>query len=355
VTLPVLETPSDHELRMVLFGPGYGESVVLGTAASGWVVIDSLAADDHNGETVNPAFCLLDDAGVNWSLLMLTHPHKDHAVGMAQLITRPDPGVLACVQKFVPVATDWDLTDEAGEDPGATATLGPKEQALMAMRTRWDSLPKHQRWDPRAGKSWGLHDLELTCLWPTDPAVAKFKASDNPNTLSTALLVSWHEHRLLLGADVHSEQWEEIAGAVGDDVLANHLVMKVPHHGSENAVIDALNGITGDRLWVLTPWDEGAWRLPRFDDEQGVQLLHAQHPTLHLTSLPFRAPSATHLPFHLTRQEALELRNDSKLTDQRAIARALPRPVRDGWLDIVMRRDGTVTWEIGPAAGCVVP
>ena len=146
-------------------------------------------------------------------MLMLTHPHEDHAAGMAELANQTPPGIVACVQRFTPVPTDWDLDPETGEDPAATAIFGQKEQALKVLKYMWDEvLDEQHRWDPRAGdEARRLGDIELRCLWPTREAVASFEDGDDPNTLSIVLVATWNKHRLLLGADLLSPQWAQIA------------------------------------------------------------------------------------------------------------------------------------------------
>lgn len=349
MTLPSLDWPSDENaLRAIIFGPGYGESIVLGTRSSGWIVIDSLTAD-AGGRTVNPALEVLGDTA--WSLLMLTHPHEDHSLGMAELADQPQPGHLACVRQDT-VPSGWDQAADTGEDPAATPRIGSKEEALKAINTLWDLLPDEKRWDPRAGDSLTLGDIELLCLWPTPEAVSGFEDGDDHNTISTALIARWGEQRLLLGADVLTAQWREITKSVGEDVLVAHGLMKIPHHGSEGAIIEALDGCPDGRTWVMTPYDCGRG-LPRFEDKNGVDLLHAQQRELCLSALPFRWPGSPQEPFRLTRANAVAARNDARSARTGAVRRRLPRPVNDAWIDVLITaRQIGVT--LGPVAGVIV-
>jgi hypothetical protein len=354
VTLPSLEWQDVDGLRVIVFGPGYGESIILGTRRSGWIVIDSLSADDDDGHSVNPALTLLDDVSTGWELLMLTHPHADHAGGMAQLVNQPGSGIVACVQRFQPVVRDWDQSPDMGEDPAVTVREGPKEMALKAITSAWARLPAARQWDPPATDvPIRLADVELRCLWPTDKAVDAFADDDDANTISTAMIVRWGGVQLLLGADVLAAQWKQIEDQVGPDVLKAHGLMKVPHHGSKGAIVEALGVCPGDRLWVVTPWNRGRG-LPRFEEKQGVARLHQQYECLHLSSLPFRLPSPAQRPFRLTRDEAQTLREQSRSDGARAVARHLPLPVRDGWIDMLFTGD-SVAWTQGDAAGMITP
>lgn len=354
MSLPSLDWQRDDTLRLIVFGPGYGESIILGTKRSGWVVIDSLSADDEDGISVNPALAVLEAARARWELLMLTHPHADHSGGMAMLVNQPDPGIVACVQRFEPVPAGWDQTPDLGEDPAVTATVGPQEQTLAAISSTWAGLPVNKRWDPRAGQPpVQLGDLELHCLWPTSQAVKDFDNDRNANKISTALIVHWGELRVLLGADVLTAQWKLIEREIGAETLRAHGLMKVPHHGSKGATINCLDVCADRRLWVLTPWNRGRG-LPRFEDGEGAALLQSHCDELHLSALPFRVPRPHERPFRLTRVEALDLRERSRSVRSRATARSLPLPVHDGWVDIALTVEGA-EYSYGEAAGAIVP
>src|SRR5204862_1222961 len=141
-------------------------------------------------------------------------------VGMAKLGNQRRPGQLACVRRDA-VPVDWDQAADTGEDPAATVRIGSKEEALKAINTLWAGLPETDRWDPRAGETRALGDIELLCLWPTPEAVGAFEDGDDDNRISTALIARWGEQQLLLGGDVLKAQWRKIAKEVGVDVLVD--------------------------------------------------------------------------------------------------------------------------------------
>jgi hypothetical protein len=66
------------------------------------------------------------------------------------------------------------------------------------------------------------------------------------------MLVQWHDLRLLLGADVPSSEWPEIAAAFPG--LNRHAAMKVPHHGSREAIHSSYADGDPGRFWVITPF-----------------------------------------------------------------------------------------------------
>jgi len=71
------------------------------------------------------------------------------------------------------------------------------------------------------------------------------------------------------------------------DGIGDHLVCKIPHHGSLGSIDDAwaANG-RRDRMWVVTPFNKGSYRLRRFEDEQGAARLLEFVDELSVTSLP---------------------------------------------------------------------
>ncbi|MHB8109992.1 MAG: hypothetical protein ACYDHW_08165, partial [Syntrophorhabdaceae bacterium] len=73
-------------ISATVFGPGYGESIVIFVPGLGWGVIDSCECK-VSGTLINPALELLKNENVgSLAFIILTHPHKDHYSGLAQII-----------------------------------------------------------------------------------------------------------------------------------------------------------------------------------------------------------------------------------------------------------------------------
>ena len=267
VARPIL---CDNLLYLIVFGPGTGESVVLRIPDDPrpvWCVIDSCSV-----ARANPACRILDEYDAGLSLLVLSHPHDDHANRFVELLPHLTDG--AKVGAAWPRLPDesWAASLEARKHH----VKGSAEDAVAGILHEWESGPK-LRWEMARGQSERIGSCRVQVLNPDTTAYTNgFPA--NVNRLSTALLIEWRDCRLLLGGDVEIADWIAIQD-VG--CPTKHHGCKVPHHGSKGAQQSSwLQGI-GPRAWCLTPWKKG--QLPWGTGGDVSALLAANRP-IHLTS-----------------------------------------------------------------------
>lgn len=281
-------------LYLIVYGPGYGESVILRDPAGTWIVIDGCVVDGRS-----PAAELLREHQAAWSCVILTHPHLDHAIGLDGVLELPGSGPIGCTAPAVRPPQAW-LTSADAERHLREGTVG---HVLATIHDRWTSR-SGCRWEMRRGdeRRWG--ELTLTVLHPDESTIAT--RPSNPNRLSSGLLADWRGLRLLLGADVIAEDWEGVAASVGR--LASHRALKFPHHGAAGAVHASWGAGTKDRLWVVTPYNRGH-KLPRFDDGHGVAWALECVEKVHLTGLPVRHDLQGKVPYVTTRQALRDGRN----------------------------------------------
>ena len=78
--------PKDSEFELSLFGPGYGECIVLHIGGGKWVIVDSFCGSNSTPRAIR----YLEEVGVNPKesvcLIVATHWHDDHIRGMADLV-----------------------------------------------------------------------------------------------------------------------------------------------------------------------------------------------------------------------------------------------------------------------------
>ncbi|KHE93779.1 MAG: hypothetical protein SCABRO_00456 [Candidatus Scalindua brodae] len=92
----VLTLPKEDELEISIFGPGYGESIVLHVPHVGWGIIDSFVQKFENTSIVPPLEYLLkilDRPYPKLAFIILTHPHEDHCKGIDRIIKEYPGGI----------------------------------------------------------------------------------------------------------------------------------------------------------------------------------------------------------------------------------------------------------------------
>ncbi len=150
------------------------------------------------------------------SLLVLTHPQRDHVGGAADVLSSTHVGAVI--------------------DPRLASSV-PEERAAMA-EAKEHRVPVVTA---RPGLEYAIGRLRVRVLWPDGPGVA----SEDPNLLAIVCLVSYGETDVLLGADAESPV-----------LLALRLppveVLKVSHHGSADALLPALLEELRPRVAVIS-------------------------------------------------------------------------------------------------------
>lgn len=335
----------NRELRedlfyFIIFGPGFGESIVLRAPGEGWIVVDGCLA---GGDA--PAASLIRDSNRPWSCIVLTHPHLDHASGLDRVLGFPGGGPVGCADTTVEEPGHWRFS----ADPERHLQHGAVEHVLATIHDRWTTSPEH-RWLLRRGDVREVGRVRLRVLHPPEELVRGWRGRD-ANRLSSALLVEWQGLRLLLGADVVNEDWANIAEDAGD--LASHAALKVPHHGSTESLHDVYGGAqeTGRkaRTWVVTPYNRGR-KLPGFRDGEGLAWLLEREDRVYLTGLPVRFESQPKSALVTTRDDLLA--SDAQSSPPALIP--LPPPDPACFVAIGFDAEGTVQHEIRGSGSVLV-
>jgi hypothetical protein len=307
-----------RRLHLFILGSGLGEAVLVALPKDGWLVIDGCGP-----KKFLPVLEMLRRyraPGEPIDALILTHPHADHYQGIVDLL---DDGALGpavrrigCVAEYVGQRTslaadgssldvERDLLERAPptNDPLVETELGRARTVLNRIRTEWKDRPERQLY-LRHGASIPLRTREVTAqvLWPEPSVVQRFFTVDaalrarvvhEANRLSAVLDIRFQQTRLLLTGDlVHAdaggkvlvgEGWERLHALVLG--LHAHHALKVPHHGSREALTDELlQGVAGfSRTWVVTPFNSQA--LPSPEPGEGAELLLQKEREFLLTAL----------------------------------------------------------------------
>lgn len=332
-------------LQLLLLGPGYGESVIVGVpgTSTGWLVVDSILKS-RGGALRQPVREALDDLSAAPDLVLLTHAHADHAAGMARLIEAYPAARVAAV------VTDFTTARARGVRDAAQ-----RIESAAALRVI-DRLRDSRRWGTIAQEE-PLGTGTVSLLHPNDAAARRLlgSGSTTPNLLSSPARVRWAGRTVLLGADLERNEWALLGEP---DAFHRDEPVKAPHHGSRGAF---------DTIWAGPPQPDGRRRhfavapydrkpkLPDIDHPDSLPGLLQRAVHVHLTSLPFKTAPPVIGPVSLS---------DLRAARDRSAAGRPPLPsllgttsparevecLSDSWVRLELAADGACTATLGPAS-----
>ena len=253
------------ELTLYLLGPGFGESMVMRLPDGETVVVDC-CSDGGRCLTLE----LLQDIGdPDVALLILTHPDLDHVSGLNVLLSArqvkrvwmwPHLSLMrdllarwgASQPSLVALASALQSLDAlAARNACLEVTINNRDQAFGS--TRFSALAPVPA-DINASRRF----LDRILMWRPgqNPALSSDvenmllggAVDEHPNAVSLAVSVRWGAWKLLLGGDVESRRrgWRGWKGVLEElrqqqrlDDVTDLDVIKLAHHGSENAWSDA--------------------------------------------------------------------------------------------------------------------
>jgi competence protein ComEC len=199
--------PPASGLRIEVLDVGQGDSILLQPAGAAPVLVDG-------GPPGDGLVSKLRDEGVDrLGATIVTHDQSDHAGGIVELLGHVP------VDRFVFAFVGRDLLSEArgvGANPERVA-----EGSVL-----------------RTG------GLRLEVLWPPRALLSNPLGGADPNERALVILARWHRFSMLLTADAEAETVPIDPGPID--------VLKVAHHGSEDAGLDALLDRINPRLAVIS-------------------------------------------------------------------------------------------------------
>ncbi len=194
-------------LRVEVLDVGQGDAILLQPARAPAILVDG-------GPPGDDLAAQLQDAGVErLGAAVVTHDQSDHAGGVEELL---------------------------GRLPVARLVYGRLGRRTVAAARSAGAVPV----PVSAGGVLRSGDLRLQVLWPPRELLAEPDQGADPNQLALVLLARWRDFSMLLSADAEAEAIPLDPGPVD--------VLKVAHHGSDDAGLGGLLDRTGPRLAVIS-------------------------------------------------------------------------------------------------------
>lgn len=298
--------PQDPEVH--LFGPGYGEGVLVHLGRGDWIVVDSCM----NGSTGKPAALeYLESRAIapasSVKMVVATHWHDDHIRGLGAIL-RACPTAKFCCSDALLSEQVLTLVSVASSRSLMRSGSGVDEFAGIIAELRRRTRDSSQRLAgsglvyARANRRLWCREVDGAEVWSLSPSDAEFEASlralgallpnpgktprtrtrvasIRPNTTAVVLWIQVPEAQILLGADLEEagyddSGWSAIVGS-NERPASRASLVKVAHHGSETGHHPSVwtHMLTTDATAALTPFRRGAVSLPKPRDVSRLKAL----------------------------------------------------------------------------------
>jgi competence protein ComEC len=204
-------------LRVTVLDVGQGDAILLQPANAPAVLVDG-------GPRGAGLIRKLEEAGVaGLGAAVVTHDQSDHAGGIEELL-----GAIP-VERLLFARLGRDLLGEA-------AAAGAETEQIVA------------------GEELRSGGLRLRVLWPPPELLGPAARGEDPNQLALVMAASWRGFTMLLATDAEAEAVPLDPGPID--------VLKVAHHGSEDAGLGALLERTQPELALISVGEENPYGHP---------------------------------------------------------------------------------------------
>lgn len=283
--------PANEEIEVSVFGPGFGECIVVHVGGGEWLIVDS-CIDSTDQDDLRPvAERYLRAIGVSpetqVKCIVASHWHDDHVRGLARLVDICRNARFSCANSLV--KREFIVFVEA-MGTGTAATDGAKvkefRQIFRVLASDKSRPPIRYATGSRELISWHTPPLPhgkpvtLRSLSPSDHELSLFleriarelpthgqpkRASSNstPNLVSVVLHLDLGVTSILLGADmeIHNDTrrgWTAVLEDAKTSNTARASLFKVAHHGSSTGHHDQAwsQMLDADPMLIVTPFNK---------------------------------------------------------------------------------------------------
>jgi beta-lactamase superfamily II metal-dependent hydrolase len=251
--------PESDEVEISLFGPGYGECVLVHLGRGDWMMVDSCR---NTGTQVQPALDYLAAMGVNIAaairLTVISHWDDDHIGGLSDVIQATPEAEVWCSTAMT-ASREFLALVEQRETLGLALGSGAREfrTALDLIVSRGSSVqfaiassplyarPAHNRDEcvvtalSPSSQSFLAAQQQLARIVSEPALIVPRLRQARPNHNSIALWIAFPAVSVVLGADLEVTRdnrtgWEAVVTGKFKPRKRASLI-KLPHHGSANA------------------------------------------------------------------------------------------------------------------------
>jgi competence protein ComEC len=211
---PAVRSPG---LRIEVLDIGQGDAILLQPRHAPAVLVDG-------GPPGDELVAKLRDEGIErLGAAIVTHDQSDHAAGIAEAL---------------------------GQVPISRLVYGRLDGRFLAAARADDARPEQVA----EGTSLRSGSLRLEVLWPPPELLAEDPSDTDPNLLALVIRARWHDFTMLLTADAEAESTPLDPGPID--------VLKVAHHGSDDAGLGALLDRSRPRLAVISVGADNSYGHP---------------------------------------------------------------------------------------------
>jgi Metallo-beta-lactamase superfamily len=294
--MSLTDPPAADEIEVSIFGPGYGETIVVHLALGEWLIVDS-CIDKRINRPASTAY--LHKLGINpgsaVKILLASHWHDDHIGGLADVFDECRVAKFFCSAAL-----------QTSEFVTLVRLAGARsiDRGVQEFKKILDLL-KERASSGNAGPEWAIEDrrlwhrahqssaVEIFALSPSSasqtlsfndisrlmPEVEKQKkriVAPTPNNAAVVLWINIGNDSIILGSDLqqtstNSMGWSAIVNSTTrPSGMAE--VFKIPHHGSENGHHAGVwaRMLQSNPQAVLTPFINGGVALPTNRDVRRI-------------------------------------------------------------------------------------
>jgi len=290
-------SPERDEVELAIFGPGYGESIVIHIPKIGWGIVDCCEFGKFSSKIVPPLEYLIYQNVNNIAFLILTHPHADHFNGMEKIISNYI-GKIDRICRYTgesvreltaylthrgikgnPGAKKFSIILEAFNKAVSNGAerryLGANTQIIPAQKRTVNGKPikiEVLSLSPLAEDEEVYNNLLKDAL--VEPGKELRQIPDRQhNLIASAIRIAVGKVVVILGSDVEKGEsqnsgWHGIMNSIDSSNMCIKM-LKVPHHGSPNAYCKNAweeHCKLGKIISIITPYSRGVGPRPSEKD-----------------------------------------------------------------------------------------